>query len=378
MNAADHQETERETPLSENHVRRGAKMVPFAGWRMPVQYPEGIIREHLQTREKASLFDICHMGEFRIRGTGSAEALDHALARPVVDQKPGSCRYNFLLAEDGTVIDDLLVYRLSPDEFYLVVNAATTQTDASVLQERLPGGVSFADESDRTAKLDLQGPSTAAVLERLGMTRNRIPKFYHWFQTQIDSIPCLASRTGYTGELGVELYFPWEKAEIIWDRLLEDKEVKPAGLGARDTLRLEMGLALYGHELNRSTTPVDAGYAAMLKLDSPRNFVGSAALRSKPREKILLALELEGRQAAREGTPVLAGTSRIGTVTSGAFAPSLGKAIALAYTEIAQTPKVGETVGLDAGRKTLSATVVELPFYRRGTARMNLEATDPE
>ena len=270
-----------ETPLAAEHAALGAKMVPFAGWNMPVQYAAGILAEHKHTREAVSLFDICHMGEFRVKGPGSAEALDGALARAVTDQKTGVCRYNFLLNEKGGVLDDLIVYRISGDEFFIVVNAARRENDFAELSKRLPEACGITDESAATAKLDLQGPLAADVLVRLGVAADALPAYYHFTTVRIAGVDLLLSRTGYTGELGYELYFPAEKAVFLWRTLLACEEVKPAGLGARDTLRLEMGYPLYGHEMNEETTPVEAGFGAMLKLDGqPRRFTGSDALRN--------------------------------------------------------------------------------------------------
>ncbi|OGV53430.1 MAG: glycine cleavage system protein T [Lentisphaerae bacterium GWF2_52_8] len=362
------------TPLRERHIALGAKMVPFSGWEMPVQYQEGILAEHKQTREQCSLFDICHMGEFRVRGKEAAAALDRSLARAVADQKEGSCRYNFLLDEDGMVLDDLIVYRISAEEFFIVVNAGTRENDAAVFRARLPEEVSFEDESDATAKLDLQGPASASVLEKLGLDIKKLPAYYCWMNTTIAGHPCLLSRTGYTGELGFEIYSSVEAGCALWDTLLSLPGVKPAGLGARDTLRLEMAYPLYGHELNTGTTPVEAGFGGMLKLESGRQFVGSDALRNGTPRKKLVAVEIEGRRAAREGTPLLQNGKLVGKVSSGAFSPSLGFAIALAYVEslgVASQP--GDELQLDMGRGAqLRGRFAALPFYKKGSARKAL------
>ncbi len=359
-----------ETPLAAEHVALGAKMVPFAGWNMPVQYTEGILAEHHHTRNAVSLFDICHMGEFRLKGEGSAELLDRALARSVADQKTGSCRYNFLLNEKGGVIDDLIVYRIAENEFFIVVNASRRETDFRTLSGRLGSRVVLTDESDRTAKLDLQGPLSAEVLGRLGIPQETLPKYYHFTPVKLFGADVLLSRTGYTGELGFELYFDASRAVDFWRGLLADGTVKPAGLGARDTLRLEMGYPLYGHELNETTTPVEAGFGGMLKLDSSdRTFAGSGALRGRAPEKQLVGLVLEGRRAARERTPVLLDGKQVGAVTSGAFAPSLGVAVAMAYVEADAARS--NSFSLDLQRVVIQAENVPLPFYKNGSARKN-------
>ncbi|MFA6929533.1 MAG: glycine cleavage system aminomethyltransferase GcvT, partial [Lentisphaeria bacterium] len=251
------------TPLLARHLGLGARMVPFGGWNMPVQYSEGILAEHKHCREHVALFDICHMGEFRIRGNKAAADLDRILGRSVLNQAIGSCRYNFLLNEAGGVLDDLIVYRLGENEFYLVVNAGPRAGDAVWLQKYLSSDTSFCDESDATGKLDLQGPEAADVLLRLGVAKESLPAYYHWQYLHVQGVPVLLSRTGYTGELGYELYFPAEKAEFLWDCLLQDASVKPAGLGARDTLRLEMGYPLYGHEMDAATSPLEAGFGVL-------------------------------------------------------------------------------------------------------------------
>ena len=356
-----------ETPLAAEHLALGAKMVPFAGWNMPVQYTEGILAEHHHTRRNVSLFDICHMGEFRLTGMQSAERLDHALARAVMDQPCGVCRYNFLLNENGGVIDDLIVYRLKETEFFIVVNAARREIDFRTLSERLGSEVDLTDESDRTAKLDLQGPHSAEVLHRFGLAVESLPKYYHCTGITLFGEEMLLSRTGYTGELGFELYFNADRAVRVWRELLTDPEVKPAGLGARDTLRLEMGYPLYGHELNEDITPVEAGFGAMLKLDSSnREFVGSDALRKRKPGKQLIGLKLDGRRAARAGMTVLAAGKKAGTVTSGAFAPSLNCAVAMALME---TGTDAETFEIDLQRSVVTASKQAFPFYPDGTAR---------
>jgi len=359
-----------ETPLAAEHVALGAKMVPFAGWNMPVQYKEGILAEHQHTRTAVSLFDICHMGEFRLKGKGSAELLDRALARSVADQKEGSCRYNFLLNDQGGTIDDLIVYRISAEEFFIVVNASRREIDFKTLSGRLGKDVVLSDESDCTAKLDLQGPLSAEVLIRLGIPQDMLPKYYHFTKVNLFGTNVLLSRTGYTGELGFELYFDASLAVDFWRGILADAAVKPAGLGARDTLRLEMGYPLYGHELNEMTTPVEAGFGAMLKIDSSdRVFSGSAALRGRVPEKQLVGLVLEGRRAAREGTPVLLEGKKVGAVTSGTFAPSLGVAVAMAYVDADSAGS--RSFSLDLQKVVIQAENVPVPFYKKGTARKN-------
>ena len=363
-----------ETPLRELHLAAGARMVPFAGWNMPVQYRDGIISEHNCTRNAASLFDICHMGEFEIDGSGAAEALDAILARPVIDQKPGTCRYNFLLNDRGGVMDDLIVYRLDEEGFFIVVNAATATADAEAISRSLPFEVEFEDVSGITGKLDLQGPGTLPIMQRLGFNPEELPQYYQFIQTEIEGMSCLLSRTGYTGEFGFEFYLDWTQTADLW-RLLIKLGAQPAGLGARDTIRLEMGYPLYGHELNPDTTPIEAGFGAMLKLaEMPdRVFTGSAALRNTPPRRRLVGIRLDGRRAAREGTEVYDEQHRlIGKVTSGAFAPSLNCAIAMAYVEAACPSAPGVKVLLKTGNVELPGEITAPPFYKNGTARKKI------
>ena len=363
------------TPLLGRHLGLGARMVPFGGWNMPVQYGEGILAEHKHCREHAALFDICHMGEFRVQGSQSAADLDRILARPVLNQAIGTCRYNFLLNEQGGVMDDLIVYRLAEQEFYIVVNAGPRAGDAAWLQKHLSPGTSFCDESDATAKLDLQGPEAAEVLMRLGVAKDALPAYYHWQKINFQGVPVLLSRTGYTGELGYELYFPAEKAEDLWDILLQDGSVKPAGLGARDTLRLEMGYPLYGHEMDKATTPVEAGFGALLKLEQPRNFIGSEVLRDAVQVKAkrqLLGFRLETKRAARHGSAILYQGKEVGVITSGAVAPSLDVAVAMGYVQAELNLQPGDHVELDIGKVRLGASVSSLPFYQQGSVRNHI------
>lgn len=356
-----------ETPLGPWHMAHGAKMAPFAGWNMPIQYSDGIIAEHLHTREKAGLFDICHMGEFIVDGAGAAEALSRAVTHNIATLKPGRCRYGFLLNADGGIIDDLIVYRLREERFMLVVNAACRAPDLAALKERIGSGIVIEDISDATAKLDLQGPLAFDVLEKVlpGPWR-RLPYFGFTEDPVFDGAPLFASRTGYTGELGLELYCPAEKALKLWETLLGDQRVKPVGLGARDTLRLEVGLPLNGQDIDGKHSPAEAGYAGMLT--SQAEYVGKSGAHTV-REK-LTALLIEGRRSARHHDVVLLDGQEAGVVTSGSFGPSVGNAIALAY--ITADKAGAEHYTIRAAKTELRARVVPLPFYAGGTARAAL------
>lgn len=355
-----------ETPLTAWHKAHGAKMAPFAGWDMPIQYT-GILAEHQQTREAAALFDICHMGEFTLRGPGAREALSRAVSHNLETLKPGRCRYGFLLNAEGGILDDLIVYCVGDDDYMLVVNGACCATDFATIAARLPEGLAFEDVSARTAKLDLQGPKALVALEAaLGQSFQGLG-YFAFTTITCDGAPLMVSRTGYTGELGYELYLPWDKAEALWTKLLADERVKPAGLGARDTLRLEVGLPLYGHDLDTEHTPAEAGYGMMLT--NPADYVG----KGKDREvrQALVGLVIPGRRSARHGDIVALPTGEeVGVVTSGSFAPSLGHAIALAHIAAAHADAPAFVV--KAARVELEATRADMPFYKQGTARIKL------
>lgn len=353
----------KETPLTQWHVQHGAKMVDFAGWSMPVQY-EGIIKEHEHTRAQASIFDICHMGEFLVSGRGARDALDKILTHNLTTLEPGKCRYGFMLNERAGILDDLIVYCLAPDNYMLVVNGACEESDFGWIAERLPESVHIANISSFTAKIDLQGPESLKALEQVLGGKWGHLKYFNFEETTYEGDKLYVSRTGYTGELGYEFYLSWNKAQALWEALAAVPFVRPAGLGARDTLRLELGYPLYGQDLDEDHTPVEAGYGFLMGKETP--FVGKESLRAV-REK-LVALAIDGRRAARHGDVVLTvGGKECGLVTSGAFAPSLGHAVALAYVSAEFAER--EAFVIRAARAELPAKRTELPFYRNGTAR---------
>jgi aminomethyltransferase len=344
-------------------------MVPFGGWNMPIQYSNGILAEHHHTRQEASLFDCGHMGEFRVRGPQAGIELDGLLPRKVSSQPVGSCRYNLLLNERGTICDDIIVYRLAENEFYIVVNAGTQDADAARIAAGLGPDTEFINESAETAKIDIQGPKSAAVLGDLGVDVSGRPRYFRCCELRIGEIDCLLSRTGYTGELGFELYVASELGPALWEMLIAHPSVEAAGLGARDTLRLELGYPLYGHELDEETTPAEAGFAKIAKLGHAH--VGRDALAAAEPSKSLVAIAFEGRRAVRDGARVLIGDEEVGLVTSGSFSPTLGHAIALAYLR-PDLVEMGREVAGDVGRKTIPGRIVPLPFYTEGSARISV------
>jgi aminomethyltransferase len=353
------------TPLHAWHKNNGARMVPFAGWDMPVQYA-GILEEHKQTRTHASIFDISHMGEFLLEGDGASTALSLVVTHNLATLAPGKCRYGFLLNDKGGVLDDLIVYRLEEEKFMLVVNGACIDSDFAWIQSRIPAGLTLVNQSFDIAKIDLQGPASYDVLSRVMPGDWASLGYFGFRETAFEGFNLLVSRTGYTGELGYEFYLPWNKAAVLWERLMADQSVRPAGLGARDTLRLEVGLPLYGQDLDQDHTPVEAGYEAMLK--SEAEFTGKSGL-AHVREK-LIGLRIDGRRSARHHDEVYVGDELVGVVTSGSIAPSLGYCVAMAYVRADRAEDATFTV--KGPRTALEAVRADMPFYTAGTARRKL------
>jgi len=356
------------TPLYEAHRQLRARLAPFGGWEMPIQY-EGILQEHEDTRRRATVFDTCHMGEFELSGPTAEADLERLLTQSIATIPVGRCRYGFLLREDGGVLDDLTCYRFGADRFMLVVNAETLERDAEWVRSHLSPRTVFTDRSEATAKLDVQGPLSRESTERAFQTALPDLPYFGFAETTLDGAPCLVSRTGYTGEWGYELYFPAERARDFWDKLLGRGAVKPAGLGARDTLRLEMGYPLYGHELTEDRTPV--GAARGRYVDLTKDFIGGAVVAREIERgpaQVLTGLRLESRRAARAHDPVLQDGRKVGEVTSGSLAPSFGVAVALAYVETLLAEE-GTPLELESRGNRLKAAVTALPFYCEGTAR---------
>jgi glycine cleavage system T protein (aminomethyltransferase) len=354
------------TPLHASHVELGARLVDFAGWEMPVQYA-GVIEEHRAVRTGAGMFDVSHMGEVRVRGAGAEAFLQRLTPNDVSRLAPGRAHYSGLLTERGTYIDDLLIYRLAADDFLIVVNASNAARDFAWIAERAAGAADteVSDESDRWALLAVQGPRAVEILAPLMTAGAEGVKYYGFLRGEVAGKPAILSRTGYTGEDGFELYLDPGDAPDVWRRLLA-AGVQPAGLGARDTLRLEAAMALYGHEIDEATTPFEAGLAWVVKLDKGE-FLGSEALKAQRAEGVsrkLVGFEVKGRGIARQGHPVVSGGSAVGAVTSGTWSPTFEKALGMAYVPAAMAAP-GTQLALDVRGKELPAVVVDLPFYRR-------------
>jgi len=348
-------------------------MVPFAGFEMPVQYPTGITAEHRAVRTAAGLFDVSHMGELVVRGAQALALVQHLTVNDASQIVPGQAQYSAMCLESGGIVDDLVVYRY-PDRYMLVVNASNLDKDRSWV-ERHAGAfdVEVEDASERTTLLALQGPAAVAVLRPLTSVDLEAVAYYHFTEGEVAGAAATVSRTGYTGEDGFELYVAADDAVGVWDALLEagrEAGVVPAGLGARDSLRLEMGYALYGNELDADHTPLEAGLRWITKLDKG-DFVGRDALVTQKSTGIprrLAGLVVEGKGFPRPGYAVQSGGEVVGTVTSGTVSPSLGTGVALAYVP-SELGTVGTALQIDARGRLLDAEVVRPPFYTEGSIR---------
>jgi aminomethyltransferase len=360
----------KKTVLHDLHIALGAKMAPFGGYEMPIQY-SGIMAEHRAAREAAVIFDTCHMGEFRITGANAVDDLELVLSCPVAALKIGQCRYGFICNEKGGVIDDQIVYRMAEKEFFMVVNAATEPSDFDWISRHCTSGTRIENLSAQTAKLDLQGPGSAKIMQKLMALPIDGMKYYTCSKNLYCDSEVLISRTGYTGEIGFEIYCSGDLGRAFWNdcRALG---VLPAGLGARDTLRLEMGYPLYGHELDERTNAAESNFVRAI--DGSKKFIGSpTVLDPAAKRRLLSGIRLDGRRAARNGDAILdTSGNTAGAVTSGSFSPSLGCAIALGYAALDHSA-VGSQVRIQTDRQELTGTIVELPFYKNATGRMDIK-----
>lgn len=362
--------TEKKTPLYDVHLASGAKVIEFGGWLMPVQY-SGILEEHRAVRTAAGLFDVSHMGEVSVSGPEAASFINCLVTNDISLLTVNQAMYSPMCYPDGTVVDDLLIYRLGEQEYLLVINAGNIEKDVAWMQQQAAGfQAELKNLSDTMAQLALQGPKAAQILQTLINTDLQGLKYYWFWQgVNIHGISCLISRTGYTGEDGFEVYCPAEAAAALWQALLKAGEpygLLPAGLGARDTLRFEAALPLYGHELSDRITPLEAGLDIFVKL-AKEGFTGLDALAAQKQQGVtrkLAGLEMTGRGIARAGYPCVADGKVIGTVTSGSFAPTLGKNLALALLDIDYV-QPGTAVGVEIRGNAVDAVVVKKPFYRR-------------
>jgi len=362
------QEELKKTPLYDEHLTLKARMVPFGGWELPVQY-NGILAEHAHTREKASVFDISHMGEFIVEGDCVESGLDRLATMSLVDLPVKACRYGCLLNEQGGVIDDLIIFRIEQNKWFIVVNGATTLKDAEHIQKHLSKDAQFTDVTMQTGKLDLQGPASRDVLKSLVEGIEKLDYFqFDFFDLLGKNV--LISRTGYTGELGYEIFYPWDHTKNLWRDLLKNDMVKPAGLGARDILRLEVGYSLYGHELKEDISPLESGLNRFIHLD--KDFIGKNALLKQKEEELkqkIVGISSETRRAPREGHRIyLESGEEIGLITSGAFSPSVNKGIGLGFVVLQYAnPKTAVLFGDDKNKNP--AAITSRTFYKNGSLR---------
>lgn len=360
-----------QTPFTDLHRQLGAKLVEFAGYEMPIQYT-GIVAEHLAVRESAGLFDVSHMGEFWVEGPQALEFVDYATTNNVRELGIGQVQYSVMCTEKGGIVDDLLVYRFA-DRFMLVVNASNIDKDWNHLvglQDEFE--VTLYNASQETGLLALQGPNSRAILRALMEETLDDLEFYHFLESKVDGMPMIISRTGYTGELGYELYHDPQYSKQLWEALMKAGEsygLQPVGLGARDTLRMEMKFCLYGNDIDDSTTPLEARLAWVVDLNGPE-FVGQSVLQKQKAEGIkrfLVAFKMQERGLPRHGYPLQVDGEIVGEVTSGGQSPSLQTGIGLGYVRKPHH-KVGTQLQVDIRGRLLNAEIVKPPFIKKQTA----------
>lgn len=361
------------TPLFEEHQKAGAKIVPFAGWEMPVQYPTGITAEHNLVRMAAGLFDVCHMGELEVRGPQALDLIQYVTTNDASKLEVGQAQYSVICQEDGGAVDDCIVYRF-PGHYMIVVNASNAEKDRKWIERFVPRfDATLTDRSDETGLIALQGPKAPAVMARLTDTDLDAIRYYHFAEGTVAGVPAVISRTGYTGEDGFELYVPAAQTAHVWRALLEagaPEGVAPIGLGARDSLRLEMGYALYGNDIDGRRTPLEAGLGWVTKLDKGE-FIGRARLEAQKQEGVkarLVGFQLKERGFPRHGYTVRFNGEPAGEVTSGIVSPSTGQGVGMAYVP-AEAAKPGTAIEVMVRDKAIPAEVVRPPFYKNGSVK---------
>lgn len=358
---------ERKTPLYDVHVALGGKVTPFAGYLLPIEYEgAGMLREHMAVRTACGLFDVSHMGEIVLSGSGALASLNHLMTNDYTSLQIGRVRYSPMCNENGGVIDDLIVYRLGEERYLVVVNAANIERDDAHIRANLLPGTEMENISPRVGQIALQGPKSTEILSRL-VEAEAIPKKYYSFTPDVDvkGIRCLVSQTGYTGEVGYELYCAAEDTPALWNVLLDagrDLGLIPCGLGARDTLRLEASMPLYGHEMDDTVSPLETGLDFAVKMKKPE-FIGQEGIRRMGTSRTRIGLHAVGRGIIREHQHVFLGERQIGVTTSGTFCAFLNGSYAMALVENGSVA-VGDRVKVDVRGRMVEAEVVPLPFYK--------------
>lgn len=359
---------EQKTPLYDYHVQLKGKMVPFAGYLLPVQYEQGLVKEHLAVRNEVGVFDVSHMGEILVEGEDSLSYIQKLVTNDCGKMYDGQVKYSPICNEEGGVIDDLLIYKFNNKRYMLVVNAANREKDFKWIKSNEFGNITLSDVSDDIALIAVQGPKSGQVLSKL-IDEDLLPKKYYSFTDKVDVAGCEAmiSKTGYTGELGYEIYCKSSDVKNIWNKLFEKGKgdgIVPCGLGCRDTLRLEAGMPLYGNELNDSITPVEAGLSFAVKMDKDY-FIGKEAILNKGEfNKVRVGIKIIGRGIAREDCKVLYNDKEIGQITSGTHLPYVDYAGAMAYVD-KEYSSLGTKVLVQVRRRYVEGEIVDLPFYKR-------------
>lgn len=363
---------DKRTPLYDTHVELGGKIVSFGGFEMPVQYPAGVIKEHMAVREAVGIFDVSHMGELVLAGPDALKELNKILTNDFTNMQVGRIRYSVLCNEEGGCVDDLIVYKIGEEQYLLVVNAANTDKDREWIKAHLEGDVTFKDISPQVGQIAVQGPRSKELMEKLVSAPELLPEKYYWFTDDvvIEGVHCMISQTGYTGSFGYEIYTPADGVKTVWDALLREGEalgILPCGLGARDTLRLEAAMPLYGHEMNDEISPLEAGLDFGVKMNK-EDFVGKAAIEAKGEPKIKrVGIKVTGRGIVREHAPIFAegdADKQIGETTSGTHCPFLGYAVAMGFVPV-EMSEVGTKLEIDVRGRRIAAEIVPLPFYKR-------------